>query len=72
MVFNILSDPEELERMCLNKPSFNLARIINESPTMKKLIDLGVNLSQWEKWGKVTSPIRHPRGGGLHLPISAL
>jgi hypothetical protein len=70
----LFSDPEELERMCLNKPTFNLARIINESPTMKKLVDLGVNLSQWEKWGKVTSPKSHPRGGGggLCLPINTL
>jgi hypothetical protein len=59
----LFSDPEELERMCLNKPTFNVARIINESPTMKKLIDLGVNLSQWEKWGKVARPIRHSREG---------
>jgi hypothetical protein len=67
----LFSDPEELERMCLNKPTFNLARIINESPTMKKLVDLGVNLSQWEKWGKVTSPKRHSLGGDLCLPINS-
>ena len=49
----LISDEEELERMTVNKPTFTLARIVNESLSMKKLLDLGVNLSQWEKNGKV-------------------
>ncbi len=51
----IISDEKELERMTVNKPTFTLARIVNESPSMKKLLDLGVNLSHWEKNGKVNS-----------------
>jgi hypothetical protein len=49
----LIADEEELEKMTVNKPTFTLARIVNESPSMKKLLDLGVNLSHWEKMGKV-------------------
>ena len=41
--------------MSLNKPTFCVASIINDSPTLQKLVDLGVDLSYWEKIRKVSS-----------------
>ena len=39
--------------MSLNKPTFTVASVINESPTLQRLVDLGVNLANWEKIGRV-------------------
>ena len=40
--------------MSLNKPTFTVASVINESPTLQRLVDLGVNLANWEKIGRVS------------------
>jgi len=29
--------------------TFNVAKFINHSSTLKKLVDMGVNISHWEK-----------------------
>ncbi len=42
---------EDLQEKCI---TYNMAKVINESPTLKKLVDLGVELYKWEeKIGKV-------------------
>ena len=40
--------------MSLNKPTFTVASVINDSPTLQRLVDLGVNLANWEKIGRVS------------------
>ena len=44
--------------MTVNKPTFTLARVVNESRSMKKLLDLGVDLARWERRGKVTCEVQ--------------
>jgi len=45
--------PEELESIRATKPVASLASLVNESPTLQKLIDLGVGLWSWEKQGQL-------------------
>ena len=37
--------------MPINQPTFNIAKVIEDSPSLKKLLDLGVDLSHWEDGG---------------------
>ena len=47
------TDLKKLEDKSGIRPFFNLASIINENHTLQKLVDLGTNLSQWEKQGLI-------------------
>ena len=40
---------EELDSIPINQPTFNIAKIIKDCPTLQRLVDLGVDLSQWEE-----------------------
>ena len=40
---------EELEALPINQPTFNVAKIIDECPSLQRLVDLGVDLSVWEE-----------------------
>jgi len=45
-------DKAELQRTtAVLNPTFSLAKVIGECPTLQRLVDLGVDLSQWEKKG---------------------
>lgn len=44
-----MEDREEREALSINKPTFNVAKIIGECPSLQRLVDLGVNLSVWEE-----------------------
>lgn len=33
----------------MNQPTFNIAKIVSESPSLQQMIDLGVDLSEWEE-----------------------
>ena len=50
----VVSDEDALARMSLNKPTFSVASVINDNPTLQKMVDLGVNLAHWEKIGRVS------------------
>jgi len=39
----------ELGQIPINNPTFNIAKIIHDLPTLQRLVDLGVDLSSWEK-----------------------
>ena len=32
----------------INTPTFNIAKIISDCPSLQRLVDLGVDLSRWE------------------------
>ena len=34
----------------INQPTFNIAKIIEDFPTLQRLVDLGVDLSHWEEF----------------------
>jgi hypothetical protein len=36
----IVADPETLEKVSLRRPTFNVAGIVNDSPTMKRLVPI--------------------------------
>jgi len=44
---------EELDTIRATKPTSSLASLINESLTLQKLVDLGVNLHSWESKGQM-------------------
>jgi len=44
---------EELDAIRATKPLSSLASLINESLTLQKLVDLGVNLHKWEVKGQI-------------------
>ncbi len=44
-------EPEELEEIKHSTVTYNVAKVINRSFSMKKLVDLGVDLSVWEAKG---------------------
>ena len=33
----------------MNQPTFNIAKIVSESPSLQQMVDLGVDLSEWEE-----------------------
>ena len=39
---------EELDAIPINRPTFNIAKIIEDCPSLQRLVDLGVDLSVWE------------------------
>lgn len=44
------ADKVDLHRkLPLMNPTYSLASVVNEHPTLQKLVDLGVDLSQWEE-----------------------
>lgn len=40
---------EELDAIPINQPTFNIAKIIEDCTSLQRLVDLGVDLSQWEE-----------------------
>jgi hypothetical protein len=43
-------------QLCLRRatrPTMSLAALVNESPTLQQLVDLGVNLYTWEQKGQL-------------------
>lgn len=39
---------EELDAIPINRPTFNISKIIEDCPSLQRLVDLGVDLSVWE------------------------
>jgi len=44
-------DLEEIMNMPGVRPTFNFASIVNESPVLQRLVDLGTKISKWEEKG---------------------
>lgn len=40
---------EELNRIPLNSPTFNIAKVIEDFPALQRLVDMGVDISFWEE-----------------------
>ena len=51
-------DAAELERLKDESITFNLAKIIDRSFALKKMVDLGVDISMWEKNGALDFALR--------------
>ena len=54
-------DSKSSKNELMNKPGirpfFNLASIVNENPTLQRLVDLGVDISAWERNGDIDTAL---------------
>jgi len=46
---HIIPTREELNRIPLNSPTFNIAKVIEDFPALQRLVDMGVDISFWEE-----------------------